>query len=168
MRKYAIIVLVSLLIVLSYFAFVQWNKLHFSNLGNLMFQNNNKVDVVVLSSEIKPETNKVLVPVGAITFTGQVTEIVVEYTIMLDSKVDSPMELKVDACDIMVNSKPNPANVVNIEVIAPEVIFNSAVTTQLAISISAQHLSQSQYLDVLAQIENSNINYNVLFSVSKI
>ena len=133
-----------------------------------MFESENNINVVILSSQIKPETNGVLVPLGSTTFSGEVTKIIVEYTLMLNNVVDSPMHLKVDIYDITVNSIPNPSNVINVEVVGPQIIFNSAIKTQLSVSINTQHLSASEYFDVMAQLENSNINYNVSFSAFRV
>ena len=163
MKKYAIIVLLPISMFFAYFGYTQWDKLYFSRLGDLMFEGRSNLNVIVLESQVKPETNGVLVPLGTTTTSGQVTEVVVEYTIMLASKVDSPKELRVDVYNITINSVPNPSNVVSVEVVAPPVIFNSAVTTEITISINMQNLQLDEYFDVMSQLKGGNINYNVAF-----
>ncbi len=153
MKKVLAIVLLLFTFGGSAYAFALWDDLDQST------------DVTITVGEgvtltVNPETfsDGNLIPEGAVQKAGDVTEIVITFTLNLDQVVVEELDLAVTVENLLINNDATYAGLVNTVVVSPTTIHNDEVTVTVTVTLS-EPADQTEY----DAIKNQNITFDVTF-----
>ncbi len=117
---------------------------------------------VTVSVNLDSQTAGTLVPAGAVPKTGDVTEVVVAFTVSLDSTaLQNPLDLAVVVDNVLIGGETTNAGLVNTVVVNPGTIQNTPV--EVTVTVTLDEPASEAIYDL---IKNQDITFDVTFTAS--
>ena len=118
---------------------------------------------VTLSVNLAEQTTGNLVPAGVVMKTGDVDEVVIEFTVLLDSsELIDPLDLDVVISNVQIDGSTDNIGLVVTSIDKPKTIQNSAVTVTITVTLT-EPTTQAEYNAII----NSDITFDITFTATQ-
>lgn len=157
-KKIGAIVITLLLIGGSIIAFGYWDRLTADEEVTIGIG-----EGVTISVDLDEQTEGVLVPAGVVMKEGDVDEVEVEFTVVVDSPEDilNALDFDVTVTNIQIGGSTEHANLVNTSITAPTTIQDDPVEVTITVTLDMPG-SEAAY----DAIKTENITFDVTFTAT--
>lgn len=152
MKKVFVAILMVVAILLTFHSFNQMNEKQFVSGSQIILEENQEL---VLNKKLTVDSNKRLVPIGAILGEGEVNEVKVSYFVEMPD-IES-IGLKIEIKNVLIGNDNTYSDLVNISIIQTSVGKNANVEAIITLNMPA---SEVEYRSLL----NQPITFNLVFT----
>ncbi|MFH5882609.1 hypothetical protein [Liberiplasma polymorphum] len=155
-KKLGVLFLLVVLFSGSAFAFAWWDNLETDETVTIGVGQG-----VTLNVTVGSQTTGNLVPSGVVEKTGDVTEVVLTYNVVLSTATTDPLNLTVEESNVLIDNLATYSSLVNIVISAPATISDTSAVVTITVTLTLP-ANQTEY-DAVA---NKDITFDLTFTAT--